>query len=96
MNHRRITCANCGLESEHKALGYCAACYQYQYRTGRARPLSYPTRCLVCDDPLTRWRHGRLCPACSMRAWRRGLRAADVYAGGPGVLLRTRRTPRPA
>lgn len=87
-SHRRITCVHCGGAGIHHSHGLCGTCYQYRRRNGCPRPLVHPTTCVVCKRPLDRHRHGRICGACYVRAHRLGLRAADLYAGRPGVVLR--------
>jgi NMD protein affecting ribosome stability and mRNA decay len=86
--HRRITCVHCGGVGIHHGHGLCHTCYAYRRRTGRTRPLVHPTTCVVCGRTLGAPRHGRICRRCYQRAWRLGLRAADIYAGRPGVVLR--------
>jgi hypothetical protein len=48
---RQLACENCGRAAATKA-GLCGACYQYQYRTGQARPVAGPwqAHCTNCGD----------------------------------------------
>lgn len=78
-----ITCRQCGTRQPHRAHGLCGCCYLYEHRTGRPRPRHWPTTCRVCARPLGPNRRGAICVVCYNRAWRRGLRAADIYAAYP-------------
>lgn len=73
MSARLIVCANCGGPWRHAARGLCAACYQYAWRHGAARPARLyapePACCRNCAQPIGFWEggHGR-CGACR-RYW---------------------------
>jgi hypothetical protein len=78
---RWATCQHCGTDAPHRAFGLCSACYIYRWRTGRERPLTYPTQCCVCEAKLVKGYYARCCPNCYNFAFRHGYRAADIYQG---------------
>lgn len=80
---RIVICAHCGFEGPHRAFGLCNACYFYQFRHGGALPPPRLPACRYCGGP-----HGQrylrgICQRCRARAYKRGLRAADLHAGVP-------------
>jgi hypothetical protein len=71
-----LLCRQCGQDTSAQGIrkGLCRACYQYQFRTGRARPdylcFTSVQDCPGCDRPLVGRRRG-VCQVCYARTWQR-------------------------
>lgn len=78
----RTACANCGTRAtRHWRLGLCDACYIYQWRYGRPRPVQLAPRSATCRQcgrqakqyhwrgHSTTLRRG-LCARCYVAAWK--------------------------